>query len=102
MPQLAEPSNHPIDEELRQRDGDAKRRMKIAGHHNVITPYTDTELADWYSADLRQVLDQHTPLTSREETNRLSAPWRTDSVRTAKRELRQGEHKWRPSCLTVY
>ena len=30
MPQLAEPSNHPIDEELRQRDGDAKRRMKIA------------------------------------------------------------------------
>ena len=36
MPQLAEPSNHPVDEELRQRDGDAKRKMKSAAdrrHH---------------------------------------------------------------------
>jgi hypothetical protein len=36
MPQLVETSSHPVDEELRQRDSDAKRRMKIAAdrrHH---------------------------------------------------------------------
>ena len=48
------------------------------------------------------VLDQHAPLASRKVTNRPSAPWRTDSVRTAKRELRQAERKWRSSGLTVY
>ena len=63
---------------------------------------TDIELADRYSAGLRRVLDQHAPLTSRKVTNRPSAPWRTDSIRTAKRELRQAERKWRSSGLTVY
>ena len=63
---------------------------------------TDIELADWYSAGLRRVLDQHAPLTSRKVANRPSAPWRTDSVRTAKRELRQAERKWRSSGLTLY
>ena len=33
---------------------------------------TDTELADWYSAGLRWVLDQHAPLTSRKVANRPS------------------------------
>ena len=63
---------------------------------------TDIELADRYSAGLRRVLDQHAPLTSRKVANRPSAPWRTDSVRTAKRELRQAKRKWRSSGLTVY
>ena len=63
---------------------------------------TDTELADRYSTGLRWVLDQHAPLTNRKVTNRPSAPWRTDRVRTAKRELRQAERKWRSSGLTVY
>ena len=63
---------------------------------------TDTELAYRYSAGLHRVLDQHAPLTSRKVTNRPSAPWRTDSVRTAKRELQQAERKWRSSGLTVY
>ena len=63
---------------------------------------TDTELAARYSAGLRRVLDQHAPLTSRKVANRPSDPWRTDSVRTAKRELRQAELKWRSSGLTVY
>ena len=35
-------------------------------------------------------------------TNRPSAPWRTDSVRTARKELRLAERKWRSSDLTVY
>ena len=63
---------------------------------------TDIKLADRYSAGLRWVLDQHAPLRSRKVANRPSAPWRTDSVRTAKRELRQAERKWRSSGLTVY
>ena len=62
---------------------------------------TDTELADWYSAGLHRVLDQHAPLTSRKVANPLSAPWRTDSVRTARRELRQAERRWRSSGLTL-
>ena len=63
---------------------------------------TDTKLSDRYSAGLRRVLDQHAPLTSSKVANRPSAPWRTDSVRMAKRELRQAERKWRSSGLTVY
>ena len=62
----------------------------------------DTELADLYSTGLCWVLDQHAPLTSRKVTNCPSAPWTTDSVRTAKRELWQAEHKWWSSGLTVY
>ena len=62
----------------------------------------DTELADRRSAGPCWVLDKHAPLTSRKVTNRPSAPWRTDSVRTAKRELWHGEHKWRSSGLTVF
>ena len=63
---------------------------------------TDIKLADRYSAGLQRVLDQHAPLTNRKVANRPSAPWRTDSVRKAKRELRQAERKWRSSGLTVY
>ena len=63
---------------------------------------TDAELADRYSAGLRRVLDQHAPLTSRKVTNRPSAPWRTDSARTANRGLRQTERKWRSLGLTMY
>ena len=63
---------------------------------------TNTELADQHSTGLRQVLDQHAPLTSRKVANRPSAHWRTDSIRTAKRELRQAERKWQSSGLTVY
>ena len=63
---------------------------------------TDTELADQYSPGLRQVLDQHAPLTNRKVTTRPSAPRRTDSIRMAKRELQQAEHKWLSSGLTVY
>ena len=60
------------------------------------------ELADRNSAGLRHVLGQHAPLTTSKVTNRRQPPWRTDSVRTAKRELRQAERKWRSSGLTVY
>ena len=52
---------------------------------------TDTELADRYSAGLHRVLNQHALPTSRNVTNSSSAPWRTDSIRTAKRELWQAE-----------
>ena len=63
---------------------------------------TDTKLADRYSAGLRRVLDQHAPLTSRKVTNRPTAPQRTGSVRTPKRELRLVERKRWTSSLTVF
>ena len=69
---------------------------------NELADCTETELADRYSAGLSWVLDQHAPLSSRKVANRPSEPWRTDSIRTAKRELWQAERKWRSSGLTVY
>ena len=59
-----------------------------------LTDCTDTELADRYSTGLHRVLNQHAPMTNRKVTNRLSAPWRSDSFRMAKRELRQAERNW--------
>ena len=80
----------------------AKMEADIQHLDTELADCTDTKLADRYSAGLLRVLDQHAPLTSRKVTNRPSAPWRTDSVRTAKGELRQAERKWRSSGLTVY
>ena len=74
--------------------------MMLAGIHHLDTELADctgSDLADRYSASLPRVLDLHAPLTSRKVTNRPSAPWRTDSVRSTKRD-----HKRRSPGLTVY
>ena len=63
---------------------------------------TNTKLADLHSEGLHSLLEQHIPLDSKKVTKRTSAPWRTDSIRTAKRELQQAERKWRSSGLTVH
>ena len=47
------------------------------------------ELADRCSVVFRRVLDHHASMISRKVASGPSAPWRTDSVRTAKGELRQ-------------
>ena len=67
-----------------------------------LADFTNTELAYRCSAGFHRAVDEHAPLTSKKVANRPSAPWRTDSVRTAKRELLKAERKWRSSGLTVY
>ena len=62
----------------------------------------DSELLDGYNSGLRNLFDRHAPLTPRRVTNRPSAPWMTDDVKAAKRELRKTERQWRKSRLTVH
>ena len=62
---------------------------------------SDSELADRYSEGLHRVLDQHDPLASRKVARRLSAPLRTERIRTVKRELRQAKRKLQSSGLTI-
>ena len=61
----------------------------------------DLGLLDIYDTGLRQVLDCHAPLTTRHVSDCPSAPWMTDGIKAAKRELRQAERQWRDTRLTV-
>ena len=62
----------------------------------------DPGLLDVYDTSLRQVLDRHAPLTTRHVSDHPSAPWMTDGIKAAKRELRQAERQWRDTRLTVH
>ena len=62
----------------------------------------DPGLLDVYDTGLRQVLDSHAPLTTRRVSDRPSAPWMTDGIKAAKRELRRAERQWRDTRLTVH
>jgi hypothetical protein len=53
------------------------------------------------NAALSEVLESHAPLRTRYVTDRPSAPWRTDEVLEAKRDLRRAEEKCRNNPLTV-
>ena len=55
----------------------------------------DLGFVDVYDTGLRQVLDCHAPLTTRRVSDSPSAPWMTDGIKSAKRELRQAERQWR-------
>jgi hypothetical protein len=60
------------------------------------------ELVCSLNSALLKVLDSHAPLSTRSVSDRPSAPWRTDEVLDAKRELRRAEEKSRNSILTVH
>ena len=60
------------------------------------------QLLDIYDTGLRQVLDRHASLTTRRVSDRPSAPWMTDGIKAAKRELRRAERQWRDTRLTVH
>ena len=62
----------------------------------------DPGLLDVSDTGLRQVLDRHAPLTTRRVSNRPSAPWKTDGIKSAKRELRRAERQWRDTRLTMH
>ena len=58
--------------------------------------------AEDYNSDLGNILDQHAPLTTRNVTDRPSAPWMTAELKEAKRRQRQAERRWRTTRLTVH
>ena len=58
-------------------------------------------LVDQYDHVLRDLLDKHAPLLSKEITCRPNAPWYNDELRKAKQNLRRLEHKKRSSGLEV-
>ena len=73
---------------------DVKSFAETAGDH-----CPDPGLLDVYDTGLRQVLDRHAPLTTRRVSDRPSAPWMTDDIKAAKRELKRakshgGPHAW--------
>ena len=61
-----------------------------------------SHLVDMYNTDLREVMDRHAPLVTRQVTDRSSAPWVTEEIHEERRQLRKAERKWRESELTVH
>ena len=76
---------------------DIKGFVETAGDQCV-----DSGLLDVYDTGLHQVLDRHAPLTTRRVSDHASAPWMTDSIKAAKRKLRQAERQWRDTHLIVH
>ena len=60
------------------------------------------DLVDVYNDGLRQVLDRHAPSVTRRVRDRPSAPWMSEKVRTARRQRRRAERRWRKTRLTVH
>ena len=58
-------------------------------------------MAEKYNNVLSNLLNEHTPETSRKISLRLKAPWYTDSLRDMKRTKRSLERRWKKTELTV-
>ena len=53
------------------------------------------DLAKCYNSTLKVVLDKHAPLITRSIKERLCVPWFNEVIKTAKRERRKAEKRWR-------
>jgi hypothetical protein len=60
------------------------------------------ELVNRYNTGLRELLDKHAPLMTKEITDRPNTPWYDDNLRAAKRERRRAERVMRRTKLTVH
>ena len=60
------------------------------------------KLAIYYDSELKRILDVHAPLKSRKVSTRKPAPWLNSEVKSAKKERRKAERRWRHSNLTVH
>ena len=69
---------------------------------SLLAECPDCELLEELNASLRNVLDRHAPLVTRTDTARPSAPWITEEVKAAERNLRKAERRWRSSGLNVH
>ena len=52
-----------------------------------------------YFNELRAVIDRHAPLRERRVTDRPSAPWMCEEVKSAKADKRRAERRWRKTRL---
>lgn len=59
-------------------------------------------LLDQYQCCLSSIIDKHAPLQTKTVIVRPNTQWYSDQLRTAKREKRQAERKWRSSKLEVH
>ena len=55
-----------------------------------------------YSSVLTALLDKHAPEKEKKVLVRSTAPWYTSEVKSAKRQCRAAERKWRSTGLTVH
>lgn len=67
-----------------------------------LTFNSENDLASSYRYELSHLLDKHAPLSTRQVTDRPSAPWLTTEIKAARRKQRQAERRWRKSKLTVH
>ena len=57
------------------------------------------DLAKCYNSTLKVVLDEHAPLITRPIKERPCVPWFSEEIKTAKRERRKAEKRWRRTKL---
>ena len=57
------------------------------------------DLTNQYNATLRELLDEHAPVTERLVNVQSKCPWYSDGLRSAKRHKRRLERKFRKSKL---
>ena len=55
------------------------------------------ELAALFVNTLRSLLDRHAPVKHKNTTSRPCVPWMNDEIKSAKRQRRKAERKWRAS-----
>ena len=61
-----------------------------------------TEAYELYNTTLREVLDDHAPVTQRTITTRSECPWFTTNIKLAKAKRKRLEKQWRRTRLTVH
>jgi len=61
-----------------------------------------SEAALYFDSALRSLLDTHASATTKRITDRPSAPWHTPNIRTAKKQRRRAERRWRRTRLEIH
>ena len=83
-----------------QRKSITSRNNKNIDLHNFKKDINDSlchlskQTADTLNISLREVLDQHAPLTTRKVSSRPPAPWFCSEIKTAKQRRRAAEKTW--------
>ena len=74
------------------------------GLQNIVTAINSaasTDKVNLFNSKLKDLLDSHAPLRTRTVTDRPSALWMDQSIKTLKAERRKAERKWRKDKLCV-
>ncbi|XP_038062322.1 uncharacterized protein LOC119732790 [Patiria miniata] len=88
--------------EIRKIDIDAFRKDILASPLYTAPASDLNQLVHQYESTLKDLLNQHAPLISRNISCRPHAPWYNEHIHKAKQELRKRERKWKSSKLAVH